>query len=280
MWNDVNVPMRKTVLLLGLMLLAFAPAAGARNAVNPTLYVKYTMNCTFTITNDAGQPVTTIAPGTYQIDVRTPVVFAVVDLSGTFDMTACKSFTQFKLSGPGVNVSTTLQDGDEDRDILEATFQPNSTYTAVDNNQPTVARVVFSTAASGTPTAVSLPASTSAPSTSKSSSSNDSGGDVVGSLLAQYPFRGTITATVSSAGALSLIYKGETVKNLTKGRYTFRVVDKSKTAGLTLQRSSYPKTSVTGAGFTGTMTKILTIKTGQWLYFSGSGKTSYFFVTS
>ena len=41
----------------------------------PTLYVNYTMNCTFSIVDDAGRPVTTIAPGSYQVEVTTPIMF-------------------------------------------------------------------------------------------------------------------------------------------------------------------------------------------------------------
>ena len=84
---------------------ALAPTGGARPAdtVLPTLYVNYTMNCTFTITGDSGARVTSIPPGNYQVFITTPMVFADVDLTGVFDMTACKSFTQFQLTGPGVN---------------------------------------------------------------------------------------------------------------------------------------------------------------------------------
>ena len=85
------------------------------------------MSCTFTITDDNGRRVSSIPPGTYQVLVTTPMVFADVDLSGIFDMTACKSFVQFQLAGPGVNLSTTLQEGDEDKELLRAVFQPSAT---------------------------------------------------------------------------------------------------------------------------------------------------------
>ena len=153
------------------------PAALARPAdsVLPTLYVNYTMIRTFTITGDNGARVTSIPPGTYQVFVTTPMVFADVDLTGVFDMTACKSFTQFSLTGPGVNVQTTLQDGDEDKDIYKATFAPSSTYLAVDMNQPTVARVSFSTTATGTAGSVA------SPTTSSSSGKGDTQSSLIGS---------------------------------------------------------------------------------------------------
>src|SRR5579884_269074 len=87
------------------------PGSAARAAL-PTLYVAYTMNCTFTITDDSGAKVTSIPPGSYQVQVTSPVAFGGVDLSGTNDMTACKGSVQFHLTGPGVSISTTLEDGD------------------------------------------------------------------------------------------------------------------------------------------------------------------------
>ena len=74
-------------LWIGAALLAaaavFVPAVGAtsRDAAppaTPTLYVNYTMNCTFSIVDDSGKPVTAIAPGTYQVMVTTPIMFKLV----------------------------------------------------------------------------------------------------------------------------------------------------------------------------------------------------------
>ena len=62
--------------------LAGAGSAGSRAALLPTLYVNYTIGCTFTITNDAGAAVSSIAPGNYQVLVITPGPFGAVDLSG------------------------------------------------------------------------------------------------------------------------------------------------------------------------------------------------------
>ena len=48
----------------------------------PTLYVNYTDQCTFTVVNDAGQPVTSIAPGQYELDVTTPILFRMLAPGG------------------------------------------------------------------------------------------------------------------------------------------------------------------------------------------------------
>ena len=111
----------------------------------PTLYVNYSQNCTFTMTDDAGNAVGAIAPGTYQVEVQTPGDFGAVDLNGITDMTACRGFVQFQLTGPGVSIQTTLDDGDSDFALATGVFRPNATYTAADENQPSVARVVFTT---------------------------------------------------------------------------------------------------------------------------------------
>src|SRR5947208_2739085 len=144
-------PVARLATLLALLIAVpvLAGPAGGSPAALPTLYVAYTMNCTFSISDDAGRPVTVITPGTYQISIRTPVSFAEVDLSGIFDMTACKGFVQFKLTGPGVNAFDNLGDGDNAFDLLTETFQPGSTYTAQDLHQPSVTRTAFTTASSG-----------------------------------------------------------------------------------------------------------------------------------
>jgi hypothetical protein len=245
------------------------PAASARNSVLPTLYVAYTLNCTFGITDDSGKKVTSIAPGTYQVYVTTPQVFADIDLTGVTDMTACKSFVQFQLTGPGINAFTTLQDGDEDKDLLRETFQPSATYVLQDLNQAAVTRTTLTTTATGSPTAPSS-SSTSSSSSSKGTPSTD----ITGSAVVQ--FRGTLAASVSAGGKLTFTFGGKAVTNLSAGRYAVKVLDRSTRAGFVLQRLNKTAITVTKPSFVGTHSVILTIKAGQWLYSSGSGKTTGF----
>jgi hypothetical protein len=248
------------------------PAGTARpRAVLPTLYVAYTMNCTFSISDDTGKRVSAIAPGTYQVFVTTPTVFADVDLSGVFDMTACKSFVQFQLTGPGVALSTTLQDGDEDKEILKATFQPSATYTAQDLNQAGVTRTTFTTQASGTAAAPSGPTS----SVSGKGSSQES---LVGS--AANPFRGSLDAIVYKSGKLSLSRNGKPVTALKEGRYTFSVDDESKTSGFTVKSLRGKAVGVTSAAFVGSHDVTLTLTQGRWFFYWGAGKKATFFVAS
>ena len=248
-----------------------AGPAGSSPAALPTLYVAYTMNCTFSIVDDAGRQVNVITPGMYQISIRTPVSFAEVDLSGIFDMTACKGFVQFKLTGPGVNAFDNLGDGDNAYDLLTETFQPSSTYVAQDLNQPSVARVAFTTAATGT---ASGPASSNSSTSTKGSTQQS----LVGS--AAIPFRGALDATVFKSGKLSLSRNGKTVSFLKAGRWTFSVDDESPKAGFSVQVLHGKTTVVTGAAYTGSHDVTLQLKPGRWFFFTAGGRKSVFFVTS
>ena len=104
--------------------------------------------------------------------------------------------------------------------------------------------------------------------------------DIVGSAAKAVAFRGTLNATVTAAGTLSLSFRGKAVNKLVTGRYTVKVVDQSKKLGFVLQRIKHAATPLTTAAFVGSHAEIVTLKPGQWLYFGGSGKTSYFFVSS
>jgi hypothetical protein len=281
-----TVPMtirrRRLAILAGLLVAAaaFVPTAGSgtRDTVQPTLYVEYTMNCTFAIVDDFGRRVTSIAPGSYQLHVATPVVFAGVDLSGTDDFTACKSFVQFQLSGPGVSLFTTLQDGDEDKDDYALTFLPSSSYTAQDLVRGAPTRTVFTTTATGSPAA---PASPYTPSSSATKPTQSV--DIVGSALKSNPLRGTITATIDAAGKPTLAYKGKALGTLRGGRYTTTVTDQSKKAGLVFQllgKSGQPVKSVTASAtaFVGKHTTTVTLQKGQWIFTASSGAKKTYFV--
>jgi hypothetical protein len=251
------------------------------DTVQPTLYVSYTMNCTFGITDDSGKPLTTVAPGSYQLQITTPVVFADVDLSGIYDMTACKSFVQFQLTGPGVNLTTTLQDGDEDYGLLDVTLQPGGTYTAVDLNQPSVARFVFNTASSGSPTAPTGPATPSGGKGSTSAGNPLGTKTSASSAGSPVPLRGTLDASVSSTGAPNLTFKGRSVTTLKAGKYTVAVVDKSKKSGFILQEIKKGASTLAGVPFVGKRSTTVDLTAGQWFFYpTFVGTKTYFIVTT
>lgn len=251
-------------------------AGGSVAALYPTLYVNYTMNCTFTIVNDSGAQVTSIPPGYYQVEVSTPIAFKLVTQpsTGPNDFTGCKGWVQFQLTGPGVNLATTLETGCDPTALLPTTyFAPNSTFTAQDNNQPAVTRTSFTTLGSGTPTA---------PSGQEGSQSSPAGStpstDIVGSAAATTVV-GDLAATLNSTGKASLTLKGRNVSTLAPGLYRVVVADRDTRGSLVLTENGGPSTVLARAKFPGTRTVSVTLSTGIWRYSSSAG-TSHSFVVS
>jgi hypothetical protein len=269
------VPRSIVAVLLLAAGVALAGQSSSRAAAAPTLYVTYALNCTFVITDDSGKTVTSIAPGAYQVQVTTPGSFSGVDLSGISDFTACKGFPQFQLTGPGVNVQTTLNGGDASQDVLSATFQPSSTYVAQDNNQPSVAHATFTTLAAGTapaPTGTTTSAGTTTGTTTTTPGTKTTPSGTV---------KGTLKGSVSAGGALKLTYKGKSVITLQPGLYAFSVADKSKTNGFIVQELHGATTTVSGIASVGTRSVTINLKVGQWFFFgTKKGAKSGFAVTA
>jgi hypothetical protein len=273
--RPVRVPRPFAALLLLLPLaagLVLAGLAGARGTALPTLYVNYTINCTFTILDDSGRTVTSIPPGNYQVQVTTPGSFSGVDLAGVTGMTACKGAAQFQLTGPGVNIQTSLNDGDGSQDVLSGSFQPSSTYVAVDNNQPSVTRTTFTTQASG--------GGTAGGSTTTTSGTTTSGGKTTTTTPAG-PIAGTLVGAVSSAGKATLTFKGKAILTLPAGVYKFTVSDKSSKSGFFIQAQHGKATTVSSASHIGTSTATVNLTSGQWFFYSAAtGPKSAFAVTT
>jgi len=246
-------------------------SAGLRagGAANPTLYFMYAMNCTFTIVDDSGKTVTSIAPGHYQVDVRTPLAFGTMPNPGPgSDMTACRGAPQFQLTGPGVDLFTTMTAGCESDKIFTETFQPNGTYVAQDLNQPSVAHASFTTLASGTPI---VPTVTYGGGKGKPEVSTD----IVGSLAVL----GTLNATVSG-GKPALTTQGKTVSRLKAGRYTWTITDRDPKAGfMILAPTSKAPTSLSGVTFVGKRSVAIKLTAGRWTYYTNLGTVHYFRVT-
>ena len=253
--------------------------SGRADSSPPTLFVNYTMDCTFTMTDDWGKTLTSVVPGSYQILVTSPVPFASVDLSGINDMTACKGSPQFALSGPGVSVTTTMDDGGSDTAVLDVTFEPSSTYTAVDDIQPTVAHFSFTTTA-GTPPPPSVQ-TTAATTTTKAPTV--AGGSSASSSptppAASSPDRGTLAATVTGTGSVALPYQGKAVTALRAGRYTVAVTDESRRTGFVVRQVHGATTWLSTGSFTGKRTRAIDFTKGQWSFSaSTAGAKTYFIV--
>jgi hypothetical protein len=184
----------------------------------------------------------------------------------------------FKLTGPGVNLETTLNDGDGSYDMLSGNFAPSSTYVAVDGNQPAVARAQFTTAASGT-AAGSAGGSSSSSGSNTVGTANTGSGSTGGANVGGAVTVGTLSGTVGATGALKLTYKGKTVTTLEPGKYTVTIVDTSTHNGFLLHGSS--TVTVSSIPYVGMRSLVLDLKTGRW-YFAptAKGKKTYFVVTA
>jgi hypothetical protein len=284
----MGVRVRRFSVLIAVLVLAAGLAvpafSGSRDTnpppAMPTLYVVYAMNCTFTIVDDFGKRVTSINPGTYQIEVSTPIMFKLVRPGGVGvddiapnDFTGCKGWVQFQLTGPGVDLFSTLDSGCDAFLLLPAqTFKPNATYTFQDLNQPGVTRTTLSVNADGSP-----PVPPTNPYT-KTSGKGDTSVDPVGA--GRVPIIGTINATLKKNGALSMTNKGKTVLTLKTGKYKFVITDDSSKGGFVIEPVSGNPKNLTGTKFVGKLSKGAVLKPGRWMYHSAAGKTYYFLVTN
>ena len=221
-----------TAALVGVAGLLVAVASGSTSAVLPSLYVTYVgSNCTFTLVGDSGNSVTTIAPGTYQLELSAD------------DFVSCpNALPNFQLAGPGVLVQTPIDNGTGAAANYTVTLQPGATYVAQDLNQP-LSKISFTTTVSGSPAAVTVPATV--PASTTTSSTPDVVGSQAGSKPSKLVFRGTLAGTVSPTGALALTYDGKHVTEIDAGRYTVSVVDRSKTSGFVIQQVNKLATTVT-----------------------------------
>jgi hypothetical protein len=246
--------------------LPLALASGA-SAAQPSIYATYTAGCTFTWTGDNGAAVTSVPPGTYDIVISTPFAFG----NG---LASCL-YVQFDLSGPGVDLTTDLGQGDAEIEQYTVTLQPSSTYTVQDDGRTAQTRRTFTTAASGT--------AFSGGSTSAGSGSSSTGKvtgtpsvDLAGSAV--LPFRGALDGIVYKTGKLSLTRNGNAVKSLKTGRWTFSVDDESAAKGFSVQVLKGKVQTVTTKAYIGNHDVTLTLKPGRWFFFSPGGTRTTFFV--
>jgi hypothetical protein len=273
--------------LVSTAVLAPTGVAGSRDsgqAAFPTLYVNYNLNCTFSIVDDSHKPVSSIPPGTYQVEVTTPIMFKLVvpggpsvDQIAPNDFTGCKGWVQFQLTGPGVNLFTTLDSGCDAFYTLPATsFKASSTYTAQDLNQPAATRTAFTTLATGTPQAPTSPYGAT-------SGKGETQQQLAGS--GNVPFRGTLKAALSASGKPTLTTsKGKAVQTLKAGQYIFAITDQDAKGSFTLQRikqgSGFKPNELTGVRFVGKNSRMLTLKAGKWMYSAGGAKPASFIVVA
>src|SRR5262249_52001564 len=194
---------------------AFAPSALAAQSTSTRASVELTMNVIFSYQGSIsvalpnGTPVGTTSGAPTVI----PAGYYSVILTGPG---SCSLVPYFLLSGPGVAVSDNMAQGEEDFTEYDVNFQPNSTYTWKNGDNP---RDVYTFQTSGQVLGTkSPPVIWKGPVTSKSSNSS-----IVGSAIS--PSRGNLTGTVSSDGKLTLLFKGKSASSLRSGLYKLTITD-------------------------------------------------------
>jgi hypothetical protein len=260
------------ILAVTAVLVPAAMARSTRSADNvPTLYVEYTNQCTFSFQNDAGQTVTSIPAGTYEVEVQTPIMFKLITTPNmpTGDLTGCGGWVQFQMTGPGVSLASTLDTGCVSSEILpETTFKAGATYNAVDLNNPNGARESL-TVTSGTPVAGASPYD-------NGTGKGESQQALIGSESKTTTPAVTLNGTLSASGALTLELKGKAVSSLKAGRYRFTITDKSPKVGFTVVLSNGKTKAITSSAFVGRHSEFLMLTAGSYAYSTGTGKSHTF----
>jgi hypothetical protein len=243
-------------------LLVFVPAGGARPTASLSLFVSFFANGSITVTLPDGTAIGTTS-GTPTL---IPAGFYTIVFSGPG---GCTALPYFHLTGPGTNLATNMAEGAAQRSTNTANLLPSSTYVWTSDAFPDVTHT-FTTSAvvEGSP-----------PSGPESSSGAGVKGkgvtypDLVGSEIV--PNRGTLSATVSAAGRLSLAYKGKSLATLKAGKYTIAVTDRSANAGLVLEKLKRSPVALSGSAFMGTRSVHVQLTAGRWLFAGGRGEPSY-----
>jgi hypothetical protein len=279
------MPRRAGRARLGALLAGLAVAllgAQSASADDPTIYVHYTMNCTFSIVGDNGAPIGVIPPGRYQVLVTSPVPFAEPDLSGVSDPNlACGHSLSFRLNGPGVNLHTTLEDGDGSADQMQATFEVG-TYVAQEDRRAALTRTVITVSSGAAGTGIGAGGATgggSGGSGGGGSGSSSGTKPLQPSLGPGGPFRGWLNGNVDVGGKPTLRFKGRKFSSLKSGRYTIAVVDETSKRGFTLQRVGRAAIKLTPLTFVGRRTRTVTLGEGRWTFYSAPATKRYFTVT-
>jgi hypothetical protein len=256
--------------------LAVAGAFGAQGSLAASIVLSLTQDNVLEVRLDNGArlrassaPVV-IAPGLYQAIVISEVPESRDD------------YHMFHLVGPGVNLQTDLLAGDERAEPHTVTLQPSSVYSFRDDRNLSLGTIVFSTSGAGTAvTGGSSGGGSSGGSsgtTSNTPTSTSSNKDPVGSRAVKT--RGALAGGVTTAGKLSLTFKGKAVNSLKSGRYTISVLDETSKSGFVLQLRNQKPVTVSGKSHIGRRTVTVTLKAGQWTFSSAPGAKKTFFVVT
>jgi len=245
---------RLVVLLVGLLALTGAAGVHAARTAAPSLTLNVSTNGALEIVlgngtrlRTATAPGASIPPGPY-------LAIVASDVPDSQDI-----FHMFHLFGPGVNLSSDLLPCENPAPVNTVTLQPGATYTYEDSRHPDITHVVFTTSVSGS--SADTVGSAGGPATAKTTGSVGNS-SVVGSGIKNV--RGTLAATITAAGGLSVSLNGKGLSRLKAGRYAIAVDDRTRRDGLTIGRLHASPVVVTGPSFTGRHTVTMYLAAGRW----------------
>lgn len=234
------------------------PTAPAARTVSLSLYVSFFSNGSITMTSPDGSAVGTTSGSPTIV----PAGYYTLVFSGPG---GCTLLPNFRLSGPGANVITSLTEAQGQKNPTGIDLLPSSTYTWASDAVPGVVHT-FATSAQveGSP-----PTAGTSSGTYSSSGKHVTSQDIVGSAVT--PSRGKLDVTLSAAGKLALTYHGKSVRHLQAGKYMVVVIDSSPSKGLTVQKLESSLRSLSVPAFTGRRTTPVTLTSGRWLFADGGG---------
>ena len=269
----LTVSVRFVVAALGLAVLGASGASAA--AASSTLSVEFNQDGSISVALGDGTAVaasgTVVPAGVYQVVVNNPYRDDA-DIVHKFD-----------LEGPGVELVTDMNEGEELQDAWDETLQPSSTYTWQDDYAPSehgsfrTSATVAASSGGSTGGSVGSGGQTDSNTPTLPSAKQSA----AGTAIPLAPFRGTLRGIVKTAGTISLTRNGNKVGSLTAGRYKIVVADGSRRSGFDVQESGLRVHVVTTVPFVGKRALTLNLAAGQWFFYSTfTGKKTYFFVVA
>ncbi|MEI8105844.1 MAG: hypothetical protein WCH31_08405 [Actinomycetes bacterium] len=254
---------RAALLVLAATLAVCSLGVGTGSAaVSKTLHGLVGPDTTITLTFDDGSSVSTLPAGTYTLVVR--------DLASDHN---------FHVFGSGVDQSTSIDD--VGTSTFTITLRDNATY--IFQCDPHLDFMIghFQTGNGAASADSALAGGPSGATSSSSSTSNGYSGSASSKTKASAASSlvGTLHGTVGASGKLGLALNGKSVSVLPAGKYKIIVADTTSKRGFSVGPASGAATAVSSTAFTGSRTVTVTLKTGQWKFYSPSdaaGTTSLF----
>jgi hypothetical protein len=221
------------------------------------LYVSFFPNGSISLTSPDGAAVGTSSGSPTVV----PAGYYTLVFSGPG---GCTLLPNFRLSGPGTSVVTTLTEAQGQKNPTGIDLLPSSTYTWSSDAVPGVVNTfVTSAQVEGSP-----PTAGTSSGAYSSSGKHVTSQDIVGSAVVRS--RGTLDLSLSAAGKLALAYHGKSVRHLQPGKYTVVITDASSHKGLTVEKLRSAARTLSAPAFTGKRTATVTLTSGDWLFGGGS----------